>query len=160
MPKSKKIDRETAWFTIEEMCHAFDVTRQAFSSQIRPLLHDSDIRDAGKKGVLIKCRAAINAWAERQAQKVAKPTDPLLVGAGDSPALEEYRKHRARLAEMDVQEREKTHANLAHLNDCLMRFSSSIRRGIEVTQRKFGPEIAEIMNSAIDQAVSDWNAAT
>jgi len=79
--------------------------------------------------------------------------EELIAGGGEStPGLERLRNATATLREMDVEERKKTHADLGDLHNVLMRFTSLLRRGGEILQRKFGGDAADIYNSAIDQA--------
>lgn len=151
--KPSEVDR--GWFTLADCAAAFDMTSQGFHKEIRPLLSPEDVRGEGKKGVTIRLRGAIDAHAARQVESVRKDADPMLAG-GDSPALERYREAKAGLAEMDLQERQKSHVNLQSLNDALMRFASTIRRAGEALQRRFGNEASEIMNEAIDEALRLW----
>src|SRR5947209_7183629 len=58
--------------------------------------------------------ASIDAWARRAAQVKPEPErDPLMVG--DSPALERYRAARARMAELDLEERQRTHVDVRRI---------------------------------------------
>jgi len=154
--KKRKSSTDAGWFSLSQMHAVFNLTPQAFAKSIRPLLKDEDIRDAGQHGkVRIHCRAAINAYAAKQAEKAAdsakRKADPLLAGA-NSPALERYREHRAGLAELDVKERT---AELVPLNDlwpALERFAGFIRRAGETLVPRFGNEAADILNDAINDA--------
>lgn len=75
-------------------------------------------------------------------------------GAVDSPALEEWRRHRARLAELDVREREGGLLPLADVRELLLLTSSAYRGAGEQLLRRFGDEALEIVNHAIDEAES------
>ena len=151
------------WFTLAMMASAFDITPQAFAKSVRPLLSETDVKNDGRRGVRIRCRAAIDRWAEHKAAQAAeaarKTADPLLVGV-DSPALERYRSHRADLAQMEVEAKKKTHADLAQLNEALTRFASCFRRAGDVLQRRFGPDAVGILNDALDQAAREWEASS
>ncbi len=79
-----------------------------------------------------------------------KPGRPVV--GGDSPALEEYRKHRARIAKVEAEEREKTHIDLREIDETLTRFAGIIRRAGEALQRQFGNGASDVLNEAIDEA--------
>lgn len=77
--------------------------------------------------------------------------DPLLAGDDDSPALEEYRKARARLAWMEVEQREKTHLPLATLEPALMQLTGLMRRAGDRLARSYGNDAAAVLNEAVGQ---------
>ncbi len=56
-PKEKKTDELGPWFTLSEMHRAFDISAQAFSKSVRPLLAPDDVRGDGTRGIKIDCRA-------------------------------------------------------------------------------------------------------
>ena len=146
-----------AWFPLEQCAAALNVTRQTFGEVYRPMVPADAIRNAGRKGVEIHLRKLIDAVVEKRATDIAasKSPDPLLVGDG-SPWLEEYRKQRAKLAGMDVQEREKTHVNLAKMDAVLVRMAAVLVRAAEALQRRFGKDAFEILDDALSEWRSQW----
>jgi hypothetical protein len=154
--------RLDAWFTLGQMAAAFDVTRQAFHDAVRPLIKADDITGAGERGTLVRCRGAIDAYTDRKVKQALTEVaqreggnDPLLVG-GTSPALEDYRKARAKLANLDVAEREHQLINLGELDSGIRALGDRIRRATELLVRRFGNEVADVMNDAIDEWLADW----
>lgn len=78
--------------------------------------------------------------------------DELLQGDPASPALERYREERAAIARLDRLEREKTLVRRHDLLDGLGRIAALIRGAGETLQKQFGPEAAQILHEAIDDA--------
>lgn len=152
--------KEDDWFSLKQCAAAFGVTLQAFHKTYRPLIPADAIRGKGERGVKVRCRALIDAWVnhnlDKQRAVSGSDEDALVYAGSDSPNLERLRSAKAQLAEMDLEERRKTHANLKELHSSLMRFGGQIRRGGEVLQRKYGPEAADVLNEAIDQALHEW----
>ena len=140
------------------MAAAFGMTRQAFHDVIRPLVPATAVDGAGERGTLIRCRAAIDAYADRKVATAlaGRPTtdpDPLLAGAA-TPALEDYRRHRARLAELDVAEREGRLVDVAEMTEAFANFAGVIRGVGQALQRQYGPEAAQMLNDGLDDAAS------
>lgn len=78
--------------------------------------------------------------------------DPLLTG-GASPALEEYRRHRAGLAELELNERRGRLVDVDAFGEWWeTEVATPIRRGIEALQRQHGPAAAEIIVKALAKA--------
>ena len=148
------------WFTRSEMAGFFDVSEQQFDQLYRRQVPPGAERTINRRPYF-HARSLHNALLESErgkAPQTAGPdADPLLAG-GDSPNLERYRGAKADLAEMDLQERRGTHANLEELDGALMRFAGGIRRAGEVLQRRFGNEASDILNEGIDGAVAAYHA--
>ena len=92
--------------------------------------------------------------ANRHKLAGASGDDPLLAGV-NSPALERYRSARAKLAELDLQERENQLLPLDKVHDALSRLGSIMRLAGETLQRQFGPDALAI----IDDALNDYESA-
>lgn len=125
---------------------------QHLDAAIRPLMAAEAVRKNGK--IIYLDAQAVYLAAKQYAERVNRPAisdDPLLAGV-DSPQLERYRSAKASLAEMDLEERKKTHANINDLESALVRYASMVRRGGEILQRRFGNDASDILNSAIDEA--------
>ncbi len=152
-PEKKLSDR--GWLTLDQMAAAFLITPQAFSKSVRPLIDPKDVREE-KKRIRIRCRGAIDAWAEKEADKARidarKNADPLLVGS-DSPGLEEYRKHKARIAKVEADEREKLAVQVSVIAPLLFEAMGSIRRSLEIVEREFGRNAVTPTVESIDEAI-------
>jgi hypothetical protein len=150
-----KAKLKSPWISRHAAAALFDRSVRQFDSSIRSLLPPSAIRTEGRT-VWVNFRTTVDCYIADQIAK-AKPvvTDPLLAG-GDSPALEEYRKHRARLAELDVAERENKLIPLAEIEPSLQIFASNIRRAGEQLERVYGHDAAALLNDAIDETLSEW----
>jgi hypothetical protein len=144
------------WVQRGFVARVLGISSQTFDDAIRPRLSDTAATGAGRnlRFDLSACVAALVTYRLEQ-QKPAASEDPMLVG-GDSPNLERYRAAKAALAEMELEEKKKTHASLKDLNDALMRFASLVRRGGEILQRKFGNQASDILNESIDEAHNAW----
>ena len=73
-----------------------------------------------------------------------------LLGGANSPALERYREARAKLAELDLQEREKDLLPAAEVHEMLVRLSTLLRNAGETLQRQYGPDAVAIYDGALD----------
>lgn len=80
--------------------------------------------------------------------------DPLApTGDGfNSPALEEYRKWRAKLAELDFNERNKKLVDVSTINAALIGIAQTLRVAGEQIARGYGNGPIEILNEALDEA--------
>jgi phage terminase Nu1 subunit (DNA packaging protein) len=137
------------WLTKAEMSAVFDVAPRTWESTYRRYAGPESTKQVGGVG-FYHCRRILDAWAAAQGDKPAA-TDPMLVGGEDSPALERYRLARARLVEMELEQREKTHVAIAEIEPQLMRLGGLIRRAGETLARKYGNDAADVVNQAIDQ---------
>lgn len=72
-------------------------------------------------------------------------------GAVTSPALEWYRREKARLARYDRLERERTLLPREQVHVMMMRIANLIRCCGEDLQRRFGTEAMEILNDTLDE---------
>lgn len=94
--------------------------------------------------------SAVVKWRE---ECLAADTE-LCGGGSDSPALEQYRAAKARLAELDLQERTKNLVDRAHTVKCMMEFGAVIRSCGADLERKHGAAARERLDQAIDAAVA------
>jgi hypothetical protein len=82
---------------------------------------------------------------------------------GDSPALEEYRRERAKLARLERLERERQLVRREVIHQHLTRFASIIRQLGEQLQKAYGADAGEMLMDAMDDAerelaaISDCN---
>ena len=150
-----KTDGNPAWFSLNQMHAAFDITPEGFRKSVRPLIPEADVKSSERGAVRIRCRAAIDAWTARKVEQATealrKGNDPLLSG-GDSPELERYRKARADLAEMERDERNGSLIPRQQLEPAFVQYASAIRRAGEGLQRRYGNEAAAMLNEALDDA--------
>jgi hypothetical protein len=153
--KSKNVDA-VLWWTLGQCAGVFGVTKQGFAVAVRPLLQPQDVRGRGKS-LRVDVAAAVHRFVEAKVAKAveASAADPMLVGAA-SPALEEYRQHRAKLASMDVADREKTHADLGQLDSAVKGLAGRILNTTGDLRRRFGPDAAEIIEDAAADAMDQW----
>jgi hypothetical protein len=139
------------WFRKAEMSAVFNVSIRTFDQVYRRYASPSATKQFDGKP-WFHARSMLDAWSATQNKtKGETSTDPLLVGDVDSPALEEYRRARARLAWMEVNEREKTHLPLASLEPALMQLTGLMRRAGERLARQHGNDAAAVLNEAIEQ---------
>lgn len=82
---------------------------------------------------------------------VADGEDPLMAGV-NSPALEEYRRARAKLAELDLLERKQVLLPRDQIHEGLGRITSVLRMAGDALQRQYGPEAQRILDEALDDA--------
>src|SRR5689334_21687695 len=111
MAKTESIPH--GWYCKAEMARILGTTVRNFDATYRRHAPTDQVREINGRPHF-HAWSLIKAWAASQSARKLDPSseDPLLTG-GDSPALEEYRRAKARLAWMDVNQREKTHLPLS-----------------------------------------------
>lgn len=150
------------WFPTAK-CHEFlGVSYTYFKKEIRPRVpaECQDREGAQANGPLWYLGKAVyeaaasrtGAVAARAADREASEGDPMLAG-GDSPGLERFRMARAKIAELDLQERELFLIPRDKVHDGLGRLATILRGAGESLQRQFGKEAQDI----IDEALGDFD---
>ena len=76
--------------------------------------------------------------------------EEMLVGAADSPALERYRLARAKLSELELEERRKSLLPRDRVRTGLSRFAVILRQLGERLGQRYGPEATSSVNDALD----------
>lgn len=104
----------------------------------------------GEKG-----RYSVSAFVEwaRENKWSAADVDPLL-GGPDSPALERFRAARANLAELELQERQRTFIPIDELLPTLLDGAGVIRQAGEALGREYGAEAQRVINDAVSEFVA------
>jgi hypothetical protein len=97
---------------------------------------------------LPKVVKALHDFLAANAYKLAKDDDPLM-GGGDSPALEEYRKEQTLMARMKRREMERQLIPRDESRIALGKIASIIRNCGEILQRQFGPAALDVLNEAL-----------
>ncbi len=92
----------------------------------------------------------------KHAYKLSSEDDPMM-GGGNSPALEEYRRERTKLVRLERLEREGVLVHLANIHEEIIASAGIIRSAGEQLERKFGPEAKFILDQAIDNAEARIN---
>lgn len=108
------------------------------------------------------CLEECQAWVdekvrhrgERRPRAAKPPTDPMLDGPS-SPALEQYRKHRAAMALLDLRERRGNLLPRDQVHALLVRLAGLLRSAGEVLQRQFGVDAATVLEEALNDADAD-----
>jgi hypothetical protein len=99
--------------------------------------------------VITWCRS--NVWKPPKRVEIDEYGDPMSV-PGDpqsSPALEEYRKWRAKLAELDYQARKGNLIDVAQVNTAMIGIAQSLRLVGEQIAREYGNGPVEMLNGAL-----------
>ncbi len=138
-----------AWFDKAAMAGAFDVSPNIFDRDYRRFAPATAVKEVGGK-LYFHSRTILDAWVRQQKAKLPADADPLLNG-GDSPALEEYRKHRARSAKVEADEKERISVPRAILEPALRQSAGVMRRVGETLARRFGNEAGDIYNEGVDR---------
>lgn len=105
-------------------------------------------------GAMISLPAVVRAFHDflaDNAVKLAREDDALMQGSG-SPALERYREERAAMARLDRMEREGQLLPRDEAREALGRIAAIIRGAGDSLQRRFGPEAADVLFEAMDDA--------
>lgn len=98
---------------------------------------------------------AVHDFLAENAHKLAMPEteDPLMLGGGQSPALERYRAARATLAELERDERQGKLISRDELRDGWTLIAGVLRRAGESLTRQHGAGARAIMDEALDDAM-------
>jgi hypothetical protein len=94
----------------------------------------------------------VHDFLARNARRLRELDDDLMSGDSNSPALERYREERAALARLDRLEREAVLVRKDVVRDGTGRIASRLRLAVETLERLFGPEAADILREALDDA--------
>ena len=137
-----------AWLTRAEIAAAFDVTVTHVDRTLRRFAPPDKVK-TGDGGTFIYCRALLDGWAE--AERVKRHPEDVLMAGGDSPALEDYRRHRARVAKVEADEREGGSVPIGEIEPELSRLTGVLRRAGEQLARQYGNDAAAILNEAVDR---------
>lgn len=78
-------------------------------------------------------------------------TDDPLLSAGDSPGLERYRLAKAALAELELQERQRTLLPVEKVREVLLRWAMLVRRMAERLGKRYGAEAAGAVSDCLDE---------
>jgi hypothetical protein len=155
--------RHELWITRVQAGWLVGLSPRQFDEAIRPLIPDAGVKKKAKSltfDASAVCAAHLRYRIERATPQPGDDESALL-GAGapaDGEWLEEYRKVSTKLKQKDLEEREKTHANLSDLDDALARFAGRLHGAGEALQRQYGAAAAELLNQAIDDAVAQWES--
>ena len=100
---------------------------------------------------------SLHVFLASNARRLSKPADEsdLLLGSGNSPALERYRDEKAKLAKLDRLEREGDLVSREGLELGLSKMASIIRGAGEQLQRMYGDDAA----ASLAEAVTDFEGS-
>ena len=135
------------WVTRKEIAAVFDVSVTHVDRSLRRYVPAGMVKTIDGR-TYFHGRSLLDAWAE--AERLKRHPDDLM--SGDlSPALEEYRRHRARVAKCEADEREGVSVALAEIDPPLMQLAGVLRRAGESLTRKYGNDAGAILNEAIER---------
>ncbi len=79
------------WFPLWLMAAAFGCSKQSLHDHIRPLVDKTDVRGAGERGTLLRCRGVVDAWVKHKLKGVDSGEAGINFGGTDSPWIEVLR---------------------------------------------------------------------
>ncbi len=136
-------NRNAVWLTRPQVVNMFNFSDSTFRSVVVGLLPEHAIRKRGRR-FEYEGRALFAVILEWRA------TDETPATAGDSPNLERLRAARARLAELDVLERERQLIPVDELRDWLSRIAERLRIAADALQKQYGTGAYDIMARALE----------
>lgn len=148
---------------MHEAARIMGVSRQAFGQSYRRHVPAADVREQGRgRPVLIRVRGLIDsliAFHVEQDRLRRGDDDALLQASADSPALERLRVARARLCEMDLEQRQRTHMDLAAMERGLLHLLTMLRDTMEQARRKpGGNDIVDALEETLTEFASGLDA--
>jgi hypothetical protein len=143
------------WFSKAEICRFHGIAEQTFDKTYRGILPPTAQKKIGMRAWFNGPAYfdAVVAKKVADAKPVGTGDDPLLAGGGDSPNLEEYRKHKARIAKVEADELEKIVVRNSVIEPLLLNALGLIKRSLEIVERQFGREAIQPVVEAIDAAI-------
>lgn len=140
-------------FTRQDMGSMFCVRPEHFDKNYRPLIPADLISKDGRR-VVFKAgavRAILDSLIEKERTSVQSADgDPLLMGSGDSPALEKYRTLKAAMLERDLRERDAELVDAKDLDELHNIFIRRFRSAGEQLTKQCGNEAQAILDEALD----------
>lgn len=159
MAKKKEDDAHAGWMTRQEIARCFDVRPEHFDKTFREHVPDRMIAKA-KRRVLFDPRAVRAVLDGQVAAEKEKHThtggDDMLVGDGQSPAMERYRLARAKIAEADLAERDGETVRVSAVESMVMSVASRVRAAGDRLGRKFGVDAQDVLLRALDDLEGDF----
>jgi hypothetical protein len=128
--------------------------RQMSGRQTKILAEQADrygLPFGGRTVNLPKLVRALHEFLAANARKLAGE-DGMTDAGSSSPALEQYRKERARLARLDRLAREGTLVSRENVRDGLGRIAHLLRAAAEALERQYGKEAGQLLDEALDDA--------
>lgn len=155
---SKDKEPGKGWFDKAVTAEIFGCEERYVDGHHRKIAPDA-VKTVGRK-VYLHLPTVIKAHVADKLAKADKSStqveDPLLVGS-DSPQLERYRAAKAGLAELDLEQRKKTHVDAHELHDGFMAIAGIVRRSAgDTLLARFGNDATEILNDAIEEAIRQF----
>lgn len=143
------------WFDRDTMAAIFGMRVTNFDKGPRRYAADEDVALDANNGrrLLFHAPSIIKRWAAAKYGGLddASPEDRLLLASNpDSPALERWRDYKARIAELDYQQRLRTLVPMAELAEGLGIITSRLRTLGDRIQRRFGPDALDMLNDTLD----------
>lgn len=124
------------------MAALLGVSLKYFDGYIRPAIPDAMTQRNGKR--IVFDGPAVTSWYRSWARPVGRPAAVDLDGdgmtGGDSPALEEWRRARARLAELDLRERVGTLIRRESAMGMMLRIAQRLKSANEKILKKHGAD--------------------
>lgn len=150
---------ERGWFSRAEVAAFLGVSVALVDRDVRPRLPAGAERRSGQRVELLGPAVVAARLEQRLARSERRDDpaagDPLLREPGDGcPHLAEYRRWRARAAELDVREREGQLLPRQAANESLGRLAARIRGCLRQMERDHGPAPVEL----IEEVLADWVA--
>ncbi len=141
---------DRGWFSTGVMCEILGVGRSALSETWTRTAPPSAIRRNPGRPTLYHAAEIIRHRIDRTATEAAERAgaDPDMAGA-DSPALEQYRAAKARLAELDLAQRRRELLPVGELRQAHAVVSDTLRRAGESLGRMFGAAAQKILDDAL-----------
>jgi hypothetical protein len=151
----EQITEGGGFYTAAELAEILGISKAYFDAQIRPKIRLSDERKEGRT-VYLRASSAVSIWVKMQVAKEVAAAAPAMsfesdegFAFGTSPALEKYREERAKLARLDRLEREKKLVRRDSMKIMLSQIARMLRQTVELLQRDFGNEAAELLRDAL-----------
>ncbi len=151
---ARKKSKSDYWISKIEAAALCRINPRYFDKKIRPLLPESATRRPG--GKVLEFHAATvsetyNAYKESKRADVNGDGEPVVtLAAGDSPGLERGRIARAKISELELQERQGSLVPQDEMREWLGRFVAIFRLAAE-TIEKLSPASAKVLDEALDE---------
>lgn len=142
------------WMTRRQCAELVGLSPQQFDDAVRPRLGDDATNGAGR--TLRFDGPAVVAALVKYRLEQAKPAPPLsedeamILGGGDSPQLERFRKLKGDMLERDLGERDAELVRRRVMLDALRPAAAGMRAAGARLAKDYGNDAAAIFNEAVD----------
>ena len=149
---------DALWLTRRDAAKLIGISAAHFDNAIRPNLSPESFRGkSGHASLRVYAPAVVEYRIKQKVAEVAKPQDgddAMLYAGSDSPNLERLREWKANHAELDFKKAKGELVARSEIEPIHVKLFGAIRRAVEIVQKRYGNDPAQIINEAVTDVQS------